>query len=181
MKAFQGGRLLRTSSLPLRVTMSWFLLFVGLGYATNFTMLAWKTGLTPAGIAAYYRGDEAAMQFPKELRELVENLHFHVYIVPIVLLVLTHVFYMTAWSERAKVSVTNLAYAAAAADLAAPFLVRFAGAGFAWWKLVSATLYHGTLFFLVLVPLYECWAGGARAPNASLSDDDGSGLAPPDL
>jgi len=180
MKAFQNGRYLRTSSLPLRVTLTWFLLFVGIGYATNFTMLAWKTGFTPAGIAAYYRGDEAAMQFPKELRELVENLHFHVYIVPIVLLVLTHVFYMTAWSERAKLRATNLAYVAAIADLAAPFLVRYAGAGFAWWKLGSSTLYHATLFFLVLVPLYECWAGGARVAERD-ADDEGSGLEPPDL
>jgi len=180
MKAFQNGRYLRTSSLPLRVTLTWFLVVVGLGYATNFTMLAWKTGMTPAGIAAYYRGDETAMQFPKELRELVENVHFHVYIVPVVLLVLTHVFYMTAWTERAKLRVTNLAYVAFVADLVAPFLVRYASADFAWWKLASTTLFHGTLFFLVLVPLYECWARGPRAASGDAADDD-SGLSPPDL
>lgn len=180
MKAFQNGRTLRTSSLPLRVTLTWFLLFVGIGYATNFTMLAWRTGFTPAGVAAYYRGDEAALRFPKELRELVENFHFHVYIVPVVLLVLTHVFYLTAWSERGKLRVTHLAYVAALADLVAPFLVRYAGAGFAWWKLVSSTVYHGTLFFLVLLPLYECWAGGARGVPPG-PEEEGSGLAPPDL
>ncbi|HVP28340.1 MAG TPA: hypothetical protein VMW35_04175 [Myxococcota bacterium] len=180
MKVFANDRYLRTSSLPLRVTLSWFLLFVGLGYATNFAILAWKTGMTPTGIALYYRGDEAAMQFPKEFHELLENLHFHVYIVPLVLLVLTHVFYMTTWSERAKLRATMLAYTAALADLAGPFLVRYAGAGFAWWKLGSACVYHATLFFLVLVPLWETWFGRVPVLEGEVSGPPSPG-EPTDL
>lgn len=168
MKVFSDSRLLRTSSLPLRLTLSGFLFFTSIGWVSNFGLLAWKTGLSPRGIARYYRGDEATMQFPKELPELLENLHFHVYIVPMVLLVLTHVFYMTRWSERAKVRITVIAYAAALADLAAPWLVRYAGAGFAWWKLGSSLTHHAMLALLVLVPLWEMWL----APGGGGSTDE---------
>jgi hypothetical protein len=177
MREFADSRWLRTSSLPLRATLTGFLLFVGLGYVTNFTLFAWKTGFTPSGIAHYYRGDEAQLQFPKEFHELLENTHFHIYIVPVVILVLTHVFFMTTWSERSKLVVTLLAYAAAAADLAGPWLVRYGGAGFAWWKLVSSLVYHATLLFLVVVPLRETWWGLApgAGPPGSAPGGPGSG------
>lgn len=162
-----NSRYLRTSSLPLRLTFTWFLVFVLAGYATNFGLLAWKTGLTPTGIAHYYRGYEAALQFPKEMHELLENTHFHIFIVPVVLLVLTHVFYMTAWSERARLWVTWIVWGAALADLAGPWLVRYAGAPFAWWKLASSLSFHGALLFLTVVSLYETWLG--RAPDGSPS------------
>lgn len=157
MKVFANGRFLRTSSMPLRVTLTGFLLFMLVGYASNLAIVIWKTGFTPAGVAAYYLGDASGMRFPKELHELLENTHFHIYIVPMVLLVLTHVFFLTGWSERTKVGVTALAYAVAAFDLAAPWIVWSGGASFAPLKIVSSVLYHGTLFFLVGAALYETW------------------------
>ncbi len=186
MKSFSTSRFLRTSSLPMRVTLTWFLAFVTVGYASNFALLIWKTGLTPEGIAHYYLGYEAAMQFPKEFHELLENTHFHIFIVPVVLLVLTHVFYMTTWSERSKLRVTSLAYGAALADLAAPWLVRYGGAGFAWWKLASTLTYHAALLFLVVVPFWETWFAPVPPDPFGWDDpeDDGapmSGRDPADV
>jgi hypothetical protein len=97
------------------------------------------------------------MRFPKELHELLENTHFHIYIVPMVLLVLTHIFFMTGASERTHVTVTILAYATAALDLAAPWAVWTGGAGFAPLKILSSLLYHGTLLGLVGACLYGAW------------------------
>ena len=163
MKVFATGRWLRTSSMSLRATLTGFVLFVLVGYVSNLAILLWKTGGTPAGVAAYYLGDESGLRFPKEMHELLENLHFHVYIVPMVLLVLTHLLFMTRWSERAKVGVTVLAYGAAALDLAAPWIVWSGGAAFAPVKIFSTAVYHGTLFLLAGVILFETWL----APPAS--------------
>jgi hypothetical protein len=74
-----------------------------------------------------------------------------------VLLVLTHVFFMTGWSDRARLTATILAYVAAALDLAAPWLVWSGGAPLAPFKIFSSILYHGMLFFLVGACLYETW------------------------
>lgn len=170
MKVFTTGRSLRSSSLALRVTLTGFLLFMLVGYASNLAILVWKTGFTPAGVAAYYLGDDSGTLFPKELHELLENTHFHIYIVPMVLLVLTHVFFMTGWSERTRVTVAIVAYGAAALDLAAPWIVWSAGAAFAPLKLASSLLYHGTLFLLVGACLFEAW--WAPLPPASNADED---------
>ena len=122
MRAFSNGALrLRASSLPLRVTLSGFLLFTAIGEITGIVMDAAHTGFTPSGIARHYRGYEAELQFPKEFWVLIENTHFHVFIVPLVLLVLTHLLFMTGLSERTKVGVTILAYTAALVELASPW------------------------------------------------------------
>ena len=163
MKVFATGRWLRTSSMSLRATLTGFVLFVLVGYVSNVAILLWKTGGTAAGVAAYYLGDASGLRFPKEMHELLENLHFHIYIVPMVLLVLTHLLFMTRWSERAKVGVTVLAYGAAALDLAAPWIVWSGGAAFAPVKIFSTAVYHGTLFLLAGVILFETWL----APPAS--------------
>jgi len=161
---FINGSRLRNTSLPVRLTLSWFLVFVVVGFGTNLAILLWKTGLTPDGIAHYYRGFEPPpgsmedLHYPKEARELLENLHFHVFIVPMLLLVVTHVFFMTRASERIKVLTTTLVYAAALADLAAPFLVRFVGEGFAWWKIGSSLLFHGALLHQSFFCLYDAWS-----------------------
>lgn len=171
MYDFINNRMLRTASLPLRVTATGFLLFVLVGAASNLGLLVWKTGLSPTGIERYYRGYEPPpdsmepIRYPKEAHELLENTHFHIYVVPVVLLILTHLFFMTGWSLRSKVGWTVLAYAAAFADLGAPWLVRYGPEGLGGWKLGTSVVYHGTLLFLTGVCLFEAWRGRPPDPG----------------
>lgn len=178
MKVFAAGRWLRTSSASLRATLTGFVLFILVGYVSNFAILVWKTGFTTAGVAAYYLGDDSGLRFPKEMHELLENLHFHIYIVPVVLLVLTHLLFMTRWSERAKVAATVFAYAAAALDLGAPWIVWSGGAAFAPIKLFSSAVYHATLVGLALVILWETWLAPLPAAGAPGEQEHGRGPHP---
>lgn len=166
MRAFAAPAYrLRTSSLPLRVTLTGFLAFMALGELTGLVIEARHTGFTPSGIADYYLGNEAELQFPKELPVLIENSHFHGFVVPLVLLVLTHVLFMSDLSDRTKVGVTALAYGTALVELASPWLVRYAGADFAWMKLAGSVLFHATFLFLIAFPLWECWFARAVPPD----------------
>jgi hypothetical protein len=173
VQSFTNGSRLRNASLPVRITFSGFLVFVLIGFASNLAILAWNTGLTPEGIAHYYRGFEPPpgsledLRYPKELRELLENLHFHVYIVPMLLLVVTHVFFMTRFSEASKVWSTALLWVALFAELASPFAVRYAGAAFAWGKLVSSLLFHGALLLQGVGCLFDAWAPPPPPPPDS--------------
>lgn len=170
MKSFsEPGARLRSSSLPLRVTLSGFLLFALLGEVTGIVMDALHTGFTPTGIARYYRGYAPDMMFPKEFWVLIENTHFHIFIVPLVLLVLTHIVFMTRLSERAKVAITIVAYSSSLVELAAPWAVRFVAASFAWAKLAGALVFHSSMLFLILWPLLDAW----RSPLGDPANDPG--------
>jgi hypothetical protein len=153
------------TSLPLRVTLTGFLVFTAIGELSGLLMEGLHTGFSPTGIAKYYRGAEAELMFPKEFWVLLENAHFHVFIVPLVLLVLTHVLFMTRLSDRAKVGITLVAYAAALLELVSPWLVRYGAAGFAWLKLFGDLVFHSTMILLIVVPFYEAWFAPVQKPS----------------
>lgn len=134
------------------------------GELSGIVMQALHTGFTPEGITRSYRGFEAEMQFPKEFWVLLENAHFHAFIVPVVLLVLTHVFFMTGVAERTKVAVTIWAYTAAAVELSSPWLVRYGAAGFAWLALAGSLAFHASMLLLIALPLYDAWLGPLEEP-----------------
>lgn len=165
MKSFsEPAARLRASSLPLRVSLTGFLIFTLIGEVTGVVMDALHTGFTPTGIAHYYRGYPPDLMFPKEFWVLMENTHFHIFIVPLVLLVLTHIIFMTRLSERAKIAITIVAYSSSLVELGSPWAVRFIAVSFVWAKLAGALVFHSTMLFLIFWPLYDAWLAPLRDP-----------------
>jgi hypothetical protein len=58
--------------------------------------------------------------------------------------------------------VVVLAFAATLADLASPWLIRFAAPGFAVVQMMSWILMTGTAALLIGVPMYDMWWKGAK-------------------
>src|SRR5207248_8261696 len=75
----KGSFTLRQAPRPLRLIYAAFLLLVGVGIATELGFEIERIGLTPARVAAYYRGGEDAtvMTFPKTFSQLPEVKHAH--------------------------------------------------------------------------------------------------------
>src|SRR5262245_42112038 len=107
MKAFtQPTYRLRSASPNLRLVLGLYLVFALLGLATNLVMTYRETGFSLAGIETYYRGspktEGETLVYPKSAAELIFNTHFHLFMMPLVFLVMCHVFYMTASPEWLK-------------------------------------------------------------------------------
>ncbi|MDP3938354.1 MAG: hypothetical protein Q8R92_09480 [Deltaproteobacteria bacterium] len=178
MKTFSAnGYRLTTASPNLRLVLTLFLLFTLLGYATNLVLTYRQTGFSIDGITSYYRGTVDAsgevITYPKSATELLMNAHFHLFMMPLTLLVLCHVFYMVSVSDGLKRALTWLSFAGVLLEIAGPWGVRFLSAGMAPVLLLGHFLLAGTLALLILGPLYELWArphvpavnGGGRGPH----------------
>ncbi|MFQ5458940.1 MAG: hypothetical protein ACE5FC_10905 [Myxococcota bacterium] len=171
MKAFSTNNYRITSaSSNLRLVLGLFLVLVLLGFATNIFLTYQQTGFTPEGITTYYRGAEDAagetLSYPKSARELLMNAHFHLFMMPLILLVLCHVFYMTSASDFLKKAITWAAFGAVLGEITGPWMVRFLSAGFAVLMLFSNLLLAAALLVLILTPLYELWFKPC-APNTN--------------
>jgi hypothetical protein len=161
---------LRSASANLRLVLSLFLAFTFLGYLTNLVLTYRQTGFSVQGIVTYYRGTEDAagevIAYPKSAAELLMNAHFHLFMMPLTLLVLCHVFYMMSVSDRLKRGVTWLSFGAVFVEITGPWAVRFLSAAAAPALLAGNLVLAGTLAVLILGPLYELWA----APRAGRTD-----------
>jgi hypothetical protein len=97
------------------------------------------------------------LQLEKSPRQVLETFHFHLFTVPVVLLIVGHLFMLTALPLRWKIAVIAIASAGTLVHLVAPLLVRFGGA--AWSPLMPISVIAATVGWLpmTLWPLWEMW------------------------
>lgn len=105
---------------------------------------------------------EAAASDPIPLRKLLEVTHFHLFSMPVYLMILSHLFMLTRWSPRAKLGWIVAAALSVVAHLAAPWIARSGGAGARLFYAGSGFLLALTFTLMSAVPLIEMW-GPKRA------------------
>ncbi len=157
MKYFSNRSQLVRMDFHTRLIMTFFLVFMLLAGAMSIFMSGQRTGLSQAGAAAYYRGDEQGMLFPKEPAELIETTHFHLFIMPMVFLTTGHLFLMSAWSSRWKTFVVSSCFLYILLDVAKPWLIRYVSAAWGVLAPLNSALLGLTLLLCILVPIYEMW------------------------
>jgi hypothetical protein len=156
----------------LRLVLVWFLVFVALLWVTNALLYFSKMSLTPSSVVAYYLGDEAQFTQPRSYQGLLELTHFHLFAMGILILTMTHLLLFVPMSNGRKALVVSIAFAAALADEAAGWLVRFVAPAFAYLKIAAFLTLEGVLAFLVGAVL---WAILTTQPNdyrSSAPEDD---------
>lgn len=171
-------------SLEARVLYTGFLLFLVLGFVSSAWLYSDSFGgLSGRGATEYYRGGAApaepapkaeatggpALDLPEETaavapmrlekpaRQVMETFHFHLFTVPVVLLIVGHLFMLTALSTRLKVGIITVASVATFMHLLAPLLVRFVGPQWGWLMPVSVVGAAVGWLPMLLWPLWEMW------------------------
>jgi hypothetical protein len=157
-----GYRLGRTS-LETRITYSAFLLLMLPGLGTMLALSLGRIGIHPEAIAAYYRGGQGEMSFPKELWQLMEEAHFHLFSVPIILLILTHLLFATGSPPRTRVTISLGLWIGALFEIGGPFAVRYVSGAFAWLLLLGWVLLSLGILASVGYSLAALW--GAAPPD----------------
>ena len=156
----------------LRLVLVWFLVFVALLWVTNALLYFAKMSLDPASVVAYYRGNEATFTQPRSYQGLLEITHFHLFAMGILVLTMTHLLLFVPMANGRKALVVSIAFAAALADEAAGWLVRFVAPQFAYLKVAAFLTLEAALAFMVGAVL---WAIFTTQPNdfrSSAPDDD---------
>lgn len=156
-----GGFRLRGAPRPLRLIYAGFLVFVAIGLATQAGFQIGRVGLRPRDIAAYYRGGERGetMTFAKPFGQLLEVTHAHAFVMGVTFLVLAHLFVATGVRPRLGATVVVVAFAGMLGDLAAPWLVRYVAAAFAWMQVAAWLALWSGGGIMLAVSLWESLAG----------------------
>jgi len=164
-----------------------FCLLTFLGVVSSALYYRELVGVGQSGIRRYYAGenDEAApatlqpaqpttgpaIEVPPEAvearrpivvavgyRKLLEVTHFHLFTMPVVLLIVGHLFLATGLSERAKRGWLIAGVVSVSLHLATPWLVR-AAAGLAPLHALSGIALTVTMSVLTLHPVASMWWG----------------------
>jgi hypothetical protein len=186
MRVFARPMALDKLSLEARVLYSAFCVFLLVGMASSaWLYLDDGLGLSSRAVSRYYLGDDAAPQggddvhrggpalalppssddeglrlelrMEKPARQVMETFHFHLFSVPVCLLIIGHLFMMCGLSTRAKVALLVSASIFTLLHLVGPLLVRFGST--AWSPVFVVSAVGMTLLWsvLLLVPLVQMW------------------------
>lgn len=157
MREFTGKSRLRNLSFENRLIYSAYLLFSLAAYIVIALLVFQRTGLGHEAYAEHYLGNESEMKFGKSMAELLETTHFHLFSYPLFLLVQGHLFMMTSWPNRLKVTLVLASFVGCALYLASPWLVFWMGTGWSWLSLPARVLLGIPLLCYVFVPLADMW------------------------
>jgi hypothetical protein len=103
-------------------------------------------------------------------RKLLEVTHFHLFTMPVVLLIVGHLFFATALSPGAKLGWVAAASGSVVLHIATPWLVRYASTRLAILHAVSGAALTLTMGVLTIYPVFAMWRR-APARGASSSAD----------
>ena len=104
-------------------------------------------------------GTRAPLTVAMPYRKLLEVTHFHLFTMPVVLLIVGHLFLATGLGDRAKLRWLIAASASVAAHLATPWVVRYGGGGLAFLHAITGTSLTLTMAVLTVYPIVAMWRG----------------------
>ena len=157
MRNFNTRFRLLDTDRNIRLLYTLFIITLFAGFLFTIYWAHSTTGLSYSGIAKHYLGSDETFGEPKSFRELAETTHFHFFTMPVVFLILCHVFYLTMAGQGLKMAMTILAFGGFAIDLASPWLILYVSPHFALVMLLGDVLMLGTFLVMAGWPLYEMW------------------------
>ena len=116
-----------------------------------------RAGWSLEVIGEYFNGNEKANIFPKTTGEMLELSHFHLFTIPLMLLVQGHIFVMSSFPKKHAVKVVGLSYLSGALYIASPWLIIYGGASLAIAGLLGRSFLVITLFIMTIFPLVDMW------------------------
>ena len=179
-----SGRL-RALPFHARLTYSIFLLFTLVALALTAWLGADMLQPDLSGFAEYYAGVPAAdsaatrqepaadsggplLDLPAEslappaaqpipLRKLLEITHFHLFSMPVYLMILSHLFMLSTLRPRTKTVWIGLGTTGVLSHMAAPWLARIPSGAAKGFYVASGTLLTASFLMMAAVPLLEMW------------------------
>jgi hypothetical protein len=159
MREFSSTRF-RLAQAPYwqKILYSSVLGFMLIGVGTNVALGLSRTGLTFRDVVDHYRGNPERMMFGTTVQELLDVTHMHAFMVPLVLLVLGHLFFLCEWPARWKRFVMTVAGLAVLLELLMPWAIVLWDPRWAIGKLVATYGLLGSFGCMIGVPVYEMWS-----------------------
>jgi hypothetical protein len=110
-------------------------------------------------------GASERMRIEKPARQVIETFHFHLFTVPVVLLIVGHLFMLTSLKTGLKTWVIAIASVATFVHLLAPLAVRFGSPGWAWLMPSSVVVAAVGWLPMLIWPLWELWRPSRMPPT----------------
>jgi len=138
----------KNSALKLIIFFS-LIFFIGL-IITNFLFM-YKIGFTPSSVTNYYLGNPEIFRQPKSYGSLVEETHFHLFAMGIILMTLNHLMLFSKLKDSYKILIIIISFTSCLLDIGSSWLVRYVSSSFSLLKVSSMITEQVFLILLIFI------------------------------
>ncbi len=157
MRNFNSKFRLLDTDKQIRLVYTLFVGIIGVGFAFTLYWAYSMNGLSYDGVVTHYLGSDATFGEPKSFHELAEITHFHLFTMPVVFLILVHIFFLTMAPIWLKTTMAYVAFTGVGLDLLSPWLIVYVSEAFSIALLVGDFFMIGSFMLMSALPLYEMW------------------------
>lgn len=147
----------------LKLIVIFFLLYISVFWVTNLLLFSHKLGFSYTSIVEHYRGSEVAFKQPRSYQGLLEQSHFHLFAMGILMLTLTHLVLFVPLELKTKLFFIISSFSSAFLDEASGWLIRYLHPGFAYLKLLAFSCLQLSILLLIGFVLHALFTA---APSA---------------
>ncbi len=146
-----------TVHIGQKLVYSTFLIFTFCGWLSIISFYCKRTGFSFQSLINYYCGNEEKLQYTKTYLELWEVSHFHLFTIPVIFLILAHLYMLSQQSDRMKVGVFLGGLVGMALDIGSPWLMVYYSPNYVVLKMLGRILSNVSLLIFMTIPFYEMW------------------------
>lgn len=145
-----------------KITITFFLLLIGLTYLVGVLNIYHKTKMTYQGAVENERGSEEKMIYAKEFGDLVSLTHFHLGGWAMMFMWILLFFLFSTYGPKLKALLGWLPFVVAPLDAAGMWLTRYAAPQFAYLFMAAGFLLAALFGLILILDLINIWFGKPR-------------------
>lgn len=151
---------------PAKILYTAFVTLIYLGLLTSIMLYSQVVGFsaraTPRDLyeqlITHYQGSAAEVAAKEQsYQKLLQVTHFHLFTMPVILLILGHLLLMTRLSSKTKLWLTGTAIGATITHVLIPWGVYYGGRVVAWCYPITGALLTVSYALLGAVPIWQMW------------------------
>ncbi len=151
-------------TLSKKIFITFFLVAMGTAFFFSCLNSYDRTHFSPEQTSHHYKGSDDSrdygeeFSYPMSYGEVIEVMHVHAFLLPLIIFVMSRILSMTGTGEGIKMTVYVSAFIGAIINLSGPYLIINASDIFSIVLIVSYIILGSCFITFMSLPIYKMWS-----------------------
>lgn len=151
-------------TISKKIFITFFLIAMGTAFFISCLKSYDRTRFSTKQTISHYKGSEEnqgyaeEFSYPMSYSEIIEVMHVHAFLIPLIIFVMSRILSMTGAGEGVKITVYVLAFIGTIMNLSGPYLIRYASEICTISLIMSYIILCPCFITFISLPVYKMWS-----------------------
>ena len=151
-------------TLSKKIFITFFLVAMGTAFFFSCLNSYDRTHFSSQQMSHHYKGstenqsDDEEFSYPMSYGEVIEVMHVHAFLIPLIIFVMSRILSMTKAGEGIKITVYVSAFIGVIMNLSGPYLIIYASEIFTISLIASYIILGSCFIAFISLPIYKMWS-----------------------